>query len=134
MKFNAFAMMDWVNDELTSEVKKIVEEVVSDVIDFSPTPERSKYSEGSYVLSHRVALDSADNSFTEVSAPVTMAAEEAFANCINKIDDLIKSPIVRVIISNNVGHALAVETGMVWKSHAPYHVYEKATAKLMEKL
>lgn len=134
MNFNVNDIIKEINDEVTNEVKKIVKDTVKDIIEASPTPQNSAgYSRGSYVKSHRVALDQADTSVSMVpEGEVDEGAVDTAMELLDKVDELIKDPIVTVVISNNVDHALDVETGDNWKKTPGYHVYEKAAAKLQD--
>jgi len=134
MNFNAKDLIQQIKDEVTNEVKKIVKDTIKDVIDASPTPQNSAgYSRGSYVKSHRVALDQADTSVSMIpEGEEDYDAAETAREQIDKVDELIKEPIVTVVISNNVDHALDVETGDNWNQTPGYHPYEKAAAKLQD--
>ena len=135
MNFDAQLMIDQINEEIVDKVKDVVQQVFSDVVDFSPTPMNNVggFSEGSYVLSHRVALDNADNSITEVENFTPGAEDEARAYGAAKIESMITKPDVTVVISNSVGHALDVEIGENWVKTPGYHTYEKATQAAMER-
>jgi len=135
MDFNAGDLIKEIKAEVADEVKKIVKDTVRDIIDASPTPLNSAgYSRGSYVKSHRVALDHADESVSMVpEGEVDEGAVDTAREQIDKVDELIKDdPIVTVVISNNVEHAIDVETGDSWQKTPGYHPYEKAAQKLQD--
>jgi len=135
MNFDVQLMIDQINGEIVDKVKDAVQQVFSDVVDFSPTPGNSagECSKGSYVLSHRVAFDNADNSITEVEHITPEAESEARAYGAAKIESMITKPDVTVVISNNVGHALDVEIGENWSRTPGYHTYEGAAQAAMER-
>lgn len=132
MEFDANSLIQELNDQITKEVKEIVKDTIREVVEASPTPQNSAgFSVGSYVRSHRVALDQADDSYDMVpEGEVDEQAASKAMELINKVDDLIKEPCVRVVISNNVPHALDVETGENWQKTPGYEPYAKAEQKL----
>lgn len=135
MNFDVNAIVDQINGEVVEELKEIVLDAFDDVVEFSPTPLNNVggFSEGSYVLSHRIALDSADDSVTEVDNPNESADLEARAYAYAKVQSLIKDIDVTVVISNNIDYALDVEIGENWSLTPGYGTYEKATHSIMEK-
>jgi len=136
--FDAESFMAKIKDELTQEVKKIVHDVYDDILTFSPSPEGSVggTSKGSYIKSHRVALDTPDTSVSMVEGddPDPMATVVAAVSGHEEIDEIITRPDVTVVISNSVEHALDVEIGENWTYVPGYQVYAKAEASLRGKL
>lgn len=136
MNFDVNVIIDQVKGEVVKELKEIVLDAFDDVVAFSPTPQNNVggFSEGSYVLSHRIALNSVDDSITEVDAPDQSADLEARAYAYAEVQKIIKDIDSTVVISNSIDYALDVEIGENWSRTPGYHTYEKATQAIMERV
>ena len=110
------------------KMKDLATEVYNNVLAMSPHPGNSKkgFSQGSYVLSHRISIGSIDQSFTKVDHEVPDAVVQAQAELANVSQ--IKAGDV-VFISNSVPHAPRVEwVGWSYEDGGttPYNTYKKA--------
>lgn len=129
-------------DEFRKEIKNEQVELTKKIakIGFEKLIQYSPYKRGSYILSHRIGIGSADLSFTLIpetpqdknkktaGAEAGRGAAEQTAKTreLRKLEDL--KPFQTVLLSNSVGHALAIEFG--WSKQAPSGVYSLVKVEL----
>jgi hypothetical protein len=116
------SMEKWIVDvenDIDDFRNQIAEDLVKRIIARSPV------QTGSYVLSHRVGADGADNSIamrpdTYIEQNPDGLRTQVLADLAAEIKRVPKG--VSIYVSNSVGHAPNVEY-IGWKRRGPYHVY-----------
>lgn len=121
---------------------RAAKEAMKKAIDHSPSPGRSEFSKGCYILSHRMSVDEIDNSFTfwENEERKSGARSEALENSVSKAKQLEsqitggKRQYPTLIVSNAIPYAEAVETGSIWPKREGYYPYTHGTRYIRGRL
>ena len=137
---NTRQSLDQFREEIKAEVKAKTIELTTK--GFKRLVHLSPYKYGSYILSHRIGINSADNSFTIMPNLAELSKEKqegapkigrAAAKAKAKTEQLKKIPTIKafdsIYLTNNVPHGLLIETGS-WSSQAPLGVYSLVKIEL----
>ena len=126
-----------IKEKLEKQVNEYIQQVVNDtyeaVIAYSPSPEKgSPFSKGSFVQSHRIGIDKAviTNTNLKGMGGKDYRSEEKARAELGIVPKIKHGDIIT--ISNTIPWAEKVEY-KGWKKAKPYYTYKQAEAKVKTK-
>lgn len=130
------AFQEKIKDNVVEAVREVAAEAFRQIVGFSPTPQNSDagYSRGSYVLSHRIAINKVDSSTTVVPGARGDKDYGAASKAMGQISNLDGLKLGdTAFISNSLPYAHKVEY-LGWHSRSPYNTFEKAVVATNHRL
>lgn len=137
-KIELDSFIEEIKDKTAEAVREVSKQAFMFVVAFSPKPQNALYSRGSYVLSHRIGINTLESDYTIVPGDEDQkdfGAQNEALSLIGKLDRVKAGDTV--IISNSIPWADKVEY-IGWydppRNHPPYNTYKKAVAGTNEEL